>query len=92
MVSGISYWEITSNTLMAKSRTTSLKAVCQSCIFVLYIKLTHVAVTFSHLSASIILQGLVSQYDPLDQVLKKLLIFLIKVEITIEGCGFPQMG
>jgi hypothetical protein len=51
-----------------------------------------VAVTFSHQSASIILQGLMSQHDSLYQVLKKLLILLIEFEITIEGCGFPQMG
>jgi hypothetical protein len=92
MVSVISYWEITSNTLMTKSRTTPLKGVCQNThIFVFYIKLMAAGVTFSHQSASIILQCLMLWHDSLALVLKKLLILLLKFEITIEGCSSSQM-
>jgi hypothetical protein len=47
--------------------------------------------TFSQHNTSIMLQCLVSRHDSHALVVKKLLIFSIKYEITIEGCGSPQM-
>jgi hypothetical protein len=58
---------------------------------VLYIKLTAVGETFSQQSTSIMLQCLVSRHDSHAMVVKKLLIFSIKFEITIESRGSPQM-